>query len=434
MKKTILFSTFVLTQTLFATSLTIYDSNIALVSESREFDITQLDEKLSVDNLPNSLIPNSVSAEFPDFITPLTQTYSKATLTESSLAKRFVGKVVIVDDKAPAKMLTINGSKALLEGSHGEVFTKNLNTLSFPSLPTDVSTTPTLTFLIHAKEVANVTLNLNYLAKNINFSTDYILNISDNHANLQAWADITNNSGKKFSDANITLVAGELNRANNAPHPVLYRSVAMAADKAVQPQHKAVAGYHTYTIPFTVTLEPSQQKRIKLFGEKNLKITNNFIARASNPLYLMGERSSAVTREIELTNLSMPLAKGLLRIYGHKENKTLLLGEQNINNQPKNIPLKLQVGKDFDTKVTQKIVSRNDTKEELSAVVEYTLINHSDSDKLFTLEVPFNKNIGSVINSKEKYRFTKGNLVTFTLKVKANSQRSFEAKFSTRRR
>jgi len=434
MKKTILFSTLVLTQTLFATSLTIYDSNVALVSEHHEFDITKKREQLNVDNLPATLIANSVNAEFSNFVTPLTQTYQQATLNEKAIAELYVGKVVTVDNKRAAKLLSLHGNKALLQGANNEIFSKKVEVLSYPSMPQGVFKTPTLTFLVEANKRKKAILNLSYLANNISFSTDYILNITDKHANLQAWAEITNNSGKKFKNADITLLAGEVNRVHNQIHPVMYKAVSMDADLPVEAHHKAVAGYHAYKIPFSLTLNPSQQKRVQLFGAKNLKLTNHFIARTSNPLYMMGERSSAVVREIELSNIPTPLIKGQIRIYGTKEKRKLLLGEQNIANQPKNTPLTLRVGKDFDTKVKQKVLSRDDTKEELSARIEYTLINHSDSDKIFTLEVPFNRNKGSLIDSKEKYRFTKGNLATFTLKVKANSQRSFAAKFSTKRR
>lgn len=47
------------------------------------------------------------------------------------------------------------------------------------------------------------------------------------------------------------------------------------------------------------------------------------------------------------------------------------------------------------------------------------------------LFVAFNENADSKVNTKEKYAFAKGNLVTFSVEVKANSSKSFKVNFQS---
>jgi len=379
MKRIILLSSFVLTQTLFATTLTIYNSNMALIQESQTFSIKQNSSDLILESLPDTLLDNSVDVTFPSSVSLEWQTYRP---------KRY----------KQHKKETINSR---------------------------------LTLHVKSTKELKADLDISYLAKNISFATDYILNIDKNRAQFSAYVDIQNNSGKDFKNASINLIAGSINRAYNHPQPVMYR--AMASDKAL-PSHKAVAGYHKYSLPMKIDLNSYEKQRVKFFDTKEIALTSSYIATMNNPLYLMGERSSSVKRELHLEALKHELPAGLVRIYTTDEKEKLLLGEAGIANTPKNSPLTLSVGQDFDTKVTQKILSRNDTNTQFDATVLYSIINTSNEDKIVTLHIPFNKKSGSHINSKLKYTYTKGNLVTFTLKVKANSQRSFDVNFKSSRR
>ena len=52
--------------------------------------------------------------------------------------------------------------------------------------------------------------------------------------------------------------------------------------------------------------------------------------------------------------------------------------------------------------------------------------NASDEDKTVKLFVPFNTKEDSVVQTQQKYKFTKGNLVTFNVQVKANATKIFD--------
>ena len=433
MKRIILLSGFVLTQTIFATTLTIYNSNIALVQESQEFEINKTDRELEYANIPTTLVNDSVDIELPKAVKLYSQIYRRKNLTQHDLAKEFIEKQVALDNRSNVTLLALSGNNAIVKTEEGSIKTVKVADILFPSLPQNLQAHNSLTFQIKSSKTLKANVDISYLAQNISFSTDYVLNLNKNRADLTSWVNIVNNSGKDFKNTRVNLVAGEINRAYNHPTPLAYRAKMLAADTA-SITHKAVAGYHHYTLPRKIDLNSYEKQRIKLFAHNEIAIKNNYIATMNNPLYLMGERSSSVKREIALQALNNELPAGLVRIYTKDAEEKLLLGESNIANMPKNTPITLTVGTDFDTKVIQRMRSRNDTNTHFDATIEYTVRNNSDEDKLVTLHIPFNKKRGSHISSKLKYVYTKGNLVTFTLKIKANSKRSFDVNFKSSRR
>jgi len=384
MKRVFFLSGLVLTQTLFATTLTIYNSGIALVQESIAFKVTKVDREFHYNNIPQTLLADSVAIDFPKDVTLNSEVYKN---------KKFLPRELAKESKLK----------------------------------------PTLLFNIQAATNHDTTVQLNYLMSHIRFQSDYQLDIEKNRAKLTAWVDIENNSGKDFKDVSLNLIAGQPHRANHYIKTLSYKSD-MPVTQTNNISNRSIAGYHKYTLPAPITLNSYEKTRIKLFEYKHLSIENSYIAQMNNPLYLMGERSSSVTREVSLKGLQREAPAGKVRIYTEDENEKLLLGEDNLGNTPKNSPIRLKVGKDFDTRVSQKLLSRNDSDQFFHRKIEYSLSNHSDEDKIITLHIPFNKKEHSKVISKQNYSYTKGNLVTFTLKVKANSERSFDAEFISKRR
>lgn len=49
------------------------------------------------------------------------------------------------------------------------------------------------------------------------------------------------------------------------------------------------------------------------------------------------------------------------------------------------------------------------------------------------IQIPFNKRKGSEVESKNKYTFTKGNQVTFKIRVQANSTKKFKVYYRTKK-
>jgi hypothetical protein len=140
-----------------------------------------------------------------------------------------------------------------------------------------------------------------------------------------------------------------------------------------------------------------------------------------------------VTQYITFKNLEYPLPKGVVRSYSKLKGTNILLGESSINHTPKDTPISLTLGKNFDIKVKESILKRDDNKWQFYADIKYSVKNSSDKSKTVEILVPFNKNISSEVTSKERYTFTKGSFVTFNIDVKPNSTKEFKVHFKTKK-
>ena len=73
---------------------------------------------------------------------------------------------------------------------------------------------------------------------------------------------IDNNSGKKYVNAKLKLIAGDVNTVSQAPvYPIFIARNAAVADGAGFSE-KSFADYHLYTLSRPVTLNESSQKQV----------------------------------------------------------------------------------------------------------------------------------------------------------------------------
>jgi hypothetical protein len=438
MKKIFLLSSFLLTQTLFATTLTIYDSNVALIAESKSFTFNKTEDEILYGEIPKSIVTNSLQVTPPKGVTILQQKYQKANLTLHNIAKHFINHDVFYKN-SKYKLIALSGSHAFLKSKSGLIQSYNLSEIAFDSLPKNLHNSYALLFITQENSKIKGDIKLHYLINNITFESDYVVTLKQNSADLTAWVTIKNNSGKNFNNADVTLIAGELSRVKKRnPYPVMYKSVAMTSDapmSAPLAKHKSISGYHSYTLPKKIDITTDAINRVALLKLHNIPFEFNYKVHASNPLYLMGQRTVQIEQEVNFKKIKKALPKGIVRIYKEEKNENkILLGEQTITNNPKGKELQLSIGKNFDTQLKQTLLSRNDTKELLDATINYTLVNNSNKRKNIEILIPFTRKDGAKIICNKKYRFTKGNLATFSVEVAPNSSESFEARFISKRR
>ena len=421
-------------------SLIVYNGNVGLVHESKNITVKKSDVTITYEDVASTIETDSVNVKLPESVKLYSQQYRFDKLTLSKLLDAHIDKAIQVPILKDAKnfkiidatLLTNNGNSSLVRTKNQTIISVNSRDIIFKTIPSELLTKPSLVWNIKASKTLNTKMEIDYLIKKITWSSDYILNLDENSANLSGWITIDNRSGKKFTDTSLYVLAGEINRASK---PTYRREVMYAkamADSAPVSQ-EAHEGYHFYTIPFKVNLANNEKTQIKFTDKKSLKFSRKYSARLHNPLYLRGEIKSDVTQYIKLKGLDIPLPKGVVRTYSKLHDTSILLGETNIKHTPKDTKIELKLGKNFDLKVTQSILKRDDTKRYYIADINYTVKNSSDETKTVELLVPFNRNKKSIVKTSQKYEFTKGNLVTFSVQIKANSSKSFKVHFETKK-
>jgi len=420
-------------------SLIVYNGNIALVHEERSLGINKNDKEIIYRGVANTIDTDSVNVELPNSIELYSQQYRFDKLSQQKLLNAHIGKEItakILKDaqnfvKIKATLLSSNSSYSIVKTKEGEIISVLSRNIIFDTIPDELITKPSLVWNISAKKSLNSKMKIDYIIKNVKWKSNYILNIKNNKANLAGWISIANRSGKKFTNTKLYVLAGEINTQKRARN--IYRvAKSMVMDSAKEVTQQAHEGYHFYTIPFKVDIANNETTQIKFIDEKSIPIKRKYTATLSNPNYFHGEIKHGVTQYIHLSKLNFPLPKGVVRSYSKLKNTTVLLGETNIKHTPKNTPIDLKLGKNFDIKVTESILKRDDTKIYRDATIKYTVKNSSNKPKSIELLIPFNKNSTSTIETKTAYKFTKGNLVTFNIKIKSNSSKSFTARFRTK--
>ena len=422
-------------------SLVVYNSNIGLVHEERDLILQTTDTTIIYEGVASSVNADSINVTLNPLVSLKSQQFRFDSLTLNKLLDAHVGKKVearVLRNKnefkiISATLLSHDAQKSIVRTLDYKIISLKNSDIMFSDIPKELITKPSLVWNVEVKEDLQSKMKLDYLINNISFKSDYILNVDQNASQLKGWITINNKSGKAFKDTTLSLLAGDVNRARN-DRPVAYRAKSMmAVNDSVEAKHQAYEGYHFYTMPFKVTLANNEKTQLQFISKNDIATSREYSANLSNPLYLRSEVKRDVNQFVTIDGLDAPLPKGTVRTYSKLGQRTILLGENKIGHTPKETPFKLKVGKNFDLKVTQTPLSRDESKERIVSNVEYSLKNSSNEDKTVELLVPFNINEDSKIKTTQNYKFTKGNLVTFTLTVKANSQESFKVNFKSRK-
>jgi len=451
MKKILLstLSIFLVTNTTFAAklgekvqnnSLIVYNGNIALVHEQRDLTLKKKDKEIIYEGVAQTIDTDSVNVNLPSSITLYSQQYRFDKLSMSKLLNAHIGKEVTIKVKKDIKnfvkikatILSNNSTYSIVKTINGEILSIENKNIIFKTIPTQLITKPSLVWNISTRKALDSKMSIDYIIKNINWKSNYILNIKGNKAHLSGWVSIKNRSGKKFTNTKLYVLAGEINHPQQ-PRNIYRVTKSMMLDSSKKVSQQAYEGYHFYTIPFKVNIANNETTQIKYIDKKKIQIRRQYSTILSKPKYLHGEIKHSVIQYIHFAGIDFPLPRGIIRTYSKLKKTNILLGETSINHIPKNTPIDIKLGKNFDLKVTESIIKRDDTKLYTDETIRYTLNNSSKDTKTVKLLIPFNKNSTSTIETKNSYTFTKGNFVTFKIKIKAESSKSFKVRFRSKR-
>jgi hypothetical protein len=248
----------------------------------------------------------------------------------------------------------------------------------FPALPGDTILKPTLSWLLQTNDPGKFDAEISYVAGGMSWQADYNIVVSDNPKSktdlldMVGWITMRNQSGKTFENANIKLMAGDVNKiqpgtlANRA-----YGAMKMAMDEAAAApvvREKSFDEFHLYSLARPTTLHDQETKQVEFvrstgihaqrlyvydgaqvaqYGYYNLEQIrqDQSYGTQSNPkVWAMEEFKNA-----EVNHLGIALPKGKLRFYrrdtdGHLE----FVGENVIDHTPKDETLRIFTGNSFD--------------------------------------------------------------------------------------
>src|SRR6266478_6365113 len=208
-------------------AITVYNSNLALVRDVRQLNLAPGESRLRFMDIAASINPAAVhfrSMTEPARLSVLEQNYEYDLLDPNKLLQKFVGREVTLVrpklasgttqyDEVKATLLSLNGAPVWKIAN--EVVTGlSYESIRFPELPENLYERPTLLWTLQNSGARWHKVEASYLAGNLSWSADYVLNVGKEESNgdLDGWVTLVNHSGTAFKNAQLQLVAGDLHR------------------------------------------------------------------------------------------------------------------------------------------------------------------------------------------------------------------------------
>jgi len=360
-------------------AITIYNSNFGLVREQRRLELGQGRIELSYADVSAHIQPETVhlrALDAPDALEVLEQNYRYDLLTPAKLLEKYVGKqvkVVRYNEKLGTEETKLADVLAVEQGAvlriDGEIVTGFSGRYVFPDVPPNLVAKPTLVWLL-ASSAEKQRVEVSYLTQNLSWRADYVLLLdpSDEKGDLTGWVTLTNGTGTTFKNAELKLVAGDVQRVQPPEEPrpeVAYDMVAKPAAPAPPPfRQESLFEYHLYSLQRPTDLLDRETKQVTLLEAHGIKLKKKlqFFGTAYwyTSVYPDLPKNQKVGVYVELDNsekagLGMPLPKGTVRVYkADQGGAQQFVGENSIDHTPRDEKVELKLGEAFDVVADRK--------------------------------------------------------------------------------
>ena len=349
--------------------LTVYNSNIGLVKEIRQFDLKTGINQVAVTDVPSQIIPESVhfrSLDDPNAVV-LEQNYEYDIVGSQKLLRKYVDQpiVVITQDGSRHEGTLLSGATDMIiqteDGGVDVINVEQVRQFSFPALPEGLITKPTLKWLVDANKAGKQDVEIAYLTNGITWESNYVLVLAQDSSklDLSGWITLDNRSGATYKDVRLKLVAGEINRVRPtpAPQPKYGTGIVIAeAPKAPQVEQREFAEYHLYEIPRPVTIQDNQTKQIQFLNAHDVPAEKIFVLdnwtssfRPADSGVMKANIDVKVRFDTGEDGVNAQLPQGIVRLYQPDEDGSpLFIGEDRIDHTPKGEDVTLMMGEAFD--------------------------------------------------------------------------------------
>jgi len=443
-----------------ALEVTVYNSNLGLIKETRPFQLKNGVNSVQVVDVAAQIDPTSVhfkSLTAPDAVSVLEQDFRYDLISQEKILSRYIGKEIELQrfGRDGDKKEVIRGT--LLSSAGGRVMKVGdklvLNPQGeaiLPELPEGLLTKPTLMWLLNAKKPGEHQGEISYLTGGLSWMADYVLVIDkdDAKADLNAWVTVSNNSGATYKDARLKLVAGDIHRA---PAPATrgrmnYMAAKMAMSEAdgMGMTEKSFFEYHMYSLGRLTTLAENSSKQVEMASAAGVPVKKlftydgvqgmqwNYFGDGAywDPNYGLSS-GKKVSVHFEFQNkkaegLGIPLPKGRVRVYKKDDDGSLqLAGEDAIDHTPKDEKVRVKMGEAFDLVGERKRANfQSDQKgRRFEETFEIKLRNHKETDATITVvEHLYRWTNWKIVESSHKWEKKDAQTIEFSVPVKKDGE------------
>jgi hypothetical protein len=358
-------------------TLTVYNQNLGLVSETRRVDLPAGETLLAIEDVSGQMQPETVLLSAQG-LRIIEQSLAADLLTPQRLLEASLGQTVQIirssltsgeERVEEARVLSLAGGLVVQVGDRIEVLPFNqgvdpFTRIAFSGMPAGLRSEPALLARVFPGQAGPNDLRLDYLTGGLSWRADYVarLNAASDRLDLSALVTLSNGTDTAFEGATLRLVAGEVNQG-----PVFHKQEMQyfaqdsRAALAAAPQMSeavAAADRYVYSLGRPVTLQRGETKQIPMMSAQGVKVVREYrfegLVDGNVGLEEIGPVNAALILELENDSdlgLGAPLPAGTVRVYGPSqsgENATLFLGADAIAHTPEGEKARLTIGQAFD--------------------------------------------------------------------------------------
>lgn len=349
-----------------AVSLTVYTSDLCLVRESRSIETRDGTFRLRYEDVPPGIDPASVWMQASDgkALRIVEQSYEYDLISKARLMEKYVGLDVgyRMEDGSlgTARLLSVHEGYVFDLG--GKIVFELPGDIVLDTLPGGLSARPTLVWTLESERGGRQDVEVGYLSSGMSWHADYVLSLHPDEirGRLTGWVTVENRSGVAFGNAELKLVAGDVNRVREAmvrPAARVGQAMALESDAAIQEQTSFE--YHLYTLQRHADFAHNETKQILFFDADGVAVSKTYRVRHAplrhlSPQLHMQRRVQPVEVFLRVINsadngLGTPLAAGVVRVYSSPSDGTRqFLGEDRVGHTAANERLEFAVGRAFD--------------------------------------------------------------------------------------
>jgi len=348
--------------------VTIYNGNLGLVKDLRETRLPAGQSEVQFMDVAALIDPTTVHLKsLTDALglKILEQNYEYDLLTSQKLMEKYVGrKVRLYQSDGTYHEATLLSTNGPVFEINGQIHMGHYGRLVLPSLPENLVSKPTLVWLLRNQTARPQRVEASYLTNGITWKADYVMvvNSADKLADLTGWVTIDNKSGATYGNAALKLVAGDVNRAQDARRDQrMMELAAKAASPAAASRDFVSEGffeYHLYTLDGRTTIKDNQTKQLSLMAANEVPVRKELIYYGAPDYYRnaygvpVSNQKIAVYFEVKNSKenrLGLPLPKGKIRVYkADASGSQQFVGEDWIDHTPKDESVKIKMGNAFD--------------------------------------------------------------------------------------
>ncbi len=432
----------------------------AVVKQTKIRTFQKGEFNLAFDDVAEHIDPTTVTfktPENPNAARVLDQNFQFDLVGTDKLLQKYLDQTIHVNHnegtrsiETSGKLLSTHGGITLQTKTDSIITIQQWNHIKFPELPGGLLTKPTLVWLLDSNSDDEELVALTYQTQGMTWWADYNITIEGEdqgcELDLSSWVSIVNKSGASFSDTQLKLIAGDVNRVQSNQRPQQYVREAMLKTANQDFTEQALFEYHLYKLPRAIDLPNNSTKQIQLLNQTSgiacerkliFNGTGQHQVNYHRPITDAGyyaQTDSKVEAQLRFENteknqLGIPLPAGRVRVNmtDTTDGSLEFIGEDSIEHTPKNDTITLKLGNSFDVKGKRVQQHFELTNDGLIEQFEISISNQKDiPQQVEIIEPLYRWSNWQITQHDEHYNKTNASTINFMLEVPAESTKSIK--------